>query len=61
MNALSNRYTSVCYIQGCRGWESVGMAFPKFFSVGTYLFARVTLLEVLDFSFQVLRVASGAA
>jgi len=37
------------------------MAFPKFFSVGTYLFARVTLLEVLDFSFQVLRVASGAA
>jgi len=31
MNALSNRYTSVCYIQGCSGWERVGMAFPQLF------------------------------
>jgi len=42
------------YNQGVVGWERVGTGFP-------HLFALETLLEDLDFSFQFLHVAPGAA
>jgi len=40
--------------RGVVGWERVGRAFP-------HLFSLETLLEDLDFSFQFLHVAPGAA